>query len=629
MKLVAALCACAAAQAAAAQPVTFNKQIAPILFRNCAPCHRPGEAAPFSLLTYEDASKRARQIAAVTKSRYMPPWLPDASGPKFADERRLTESQIAEIQRWVEGGAPEGRPGDLPPAPKFTAGWQLGEPDLVLTLPTAYTLQSSGPDVYRNFIFTVPGSEVRYVRALEVRPGNNRIVHHANVLVDRNHSSRWRDGRDGRPGFPGMDLEIGASLDDPESHFLFWKPGSMVTPEPAGMSWEVKPGTDLILNMHLQPSGKPEQVQPSLGLYFTKEPPRLRPMLVQLDHDSALDIPAGKSDFAVGDDFTLPVDADLIAIYPHAHYLGKEVRATAKLPDGSLKELIHIRNWDLNWQAVFRYESPVFLPKGATISMRWVYDNTAANPRNPNHPPKRVVAGDQATDEMAHLWLQLLPRGPGDERMAIEEALMRKRVQRDPGDFTAHFNMGGILKVKGDEDGAIREMRQALRLRPGDAVALNTLGALLELRNDATGAEDMFRAAVQSRPDYGDARYNLGLMLLARGAAGEAIPHLREAVRVDPQDGKARATLAEAVENRGRELARAGRLPEATVYFREAVQLQPGDSDACTNLGVALAMQGDFSGARELFERALKINPANEGARKNLDRLANKAAERR
>src|ERR1051326_6038897 len=173
----------------AAEPVTFNKHIAPIVFEYCAPCHRPGEAAPFSLLRYQDVAKHAQQIVTVTKIRYMPPWLPAPGAVKFADERRLSDNQIRLIERWVEGGEPEGRATDLPPIPKFTAGWQLGQPDLVLTLPKAYALAGGGRDVYRNFIFPFSLAETRYVRALEIRPGNKRVVHHANLLIDRNRSS--------------------------------------------------------------------------------------------------------------------------------------------------------------------------------------------------------------------------------------------------------------------------------------------------------------------------------------------------------------------------------------------------------------------------------------------------------
>jgi Flp pilus assembly protein TadD len=617
-----------AAHALLAQPVTFNKHIAPILFKNCAPCHRPGESGPFSLLTYDDAKKHARQIVAVTKNRYMPPWLPEAGVGKFADERRLSENQIHLIERWVEQGEAQGQASDLPPLPKFAEGWQLGEPDLVLRLPKPYTLAAGSSDVYRNFIYSFPLEAARYVRALEIRPGNKRVVHHANLLIDRNRSSRWKDGRDGQPGFAGMDLKIEANVQDPESHLLFWKPGSVLSEEPDGMAWIIERGTDLILNMHLQPSGKPEIVEPSLGLYFTKGAPRLRPLLVQLENDRALDIPPGATNFSVADDFTLPVDADLLAVYPHAHFLGTHVEAVATLPDGTKTPLIRIPRWDLNWQAVYRYEKPVFLPKGTTIAMRWTYDNSSGNPRNPSRPPQRVVAGDRSTDEMGHVWLQLLPRGLGDQRMTIQEALMRKRVQRDPNDFTAHFNLGGVLQAKGDPEAAIRELREAVRIRPRDEIALNTLGAYLQLRQQAGEAEASYRRALEVRPDYPDAHYNLADLLLSADRVPEAIVHLREVLRLQPDDAKARATLAEALDTRAHELARSGDLKEAAAAFRELVALKPEDADAQTNLGVALARQGQLTEAKLLFERALLLDPQNTAARQNLERVEALLAKR-
>jgi Flp pilus assembly protein TadD/mono/diheme cytochrome c family protein len=607
--------------AAADAPVTFNRDIAPIVFHSCARCHRPGESGPFSLLSYADVRKHARQVVTVTKTRYMPPWLPEPGIGKFAGERRLTDAQIAMVGRWVDEGMPEGQPQDLPPAPKFKEGWQLGEPDLILTSSQPYRLPAEGSDVYRNFIFTFPLANRRYVRALEIRPGNRRVVHHANLLIDRNRSSRWRDGQDGQPGFPGMELKIEADARDPESHFLFWKPGSVLTEEPDGMAWTVEKGTDLLLNMHLQPSGKPEPVQPSLGLYFTDELPRLHPLLVQLENDGALDIPAGRTDFTVRDEFTLPVDVDLLGVYPHAHYLGKDVEGLATLPDGSKKPLIRIRHWDQNWQAVYRYQDPVFLPQGTVVSMRWIYDNSSGNPANPNRPPARVRSGDRATDEMGHLWLQMLPRGPGDQRTTIEEALMRKRIVRDPADFSAHFNLGGLLQANGDKEGAIEETRQAVRIRPTDEVALNTLGALLQKADRPDEAEASYRAAIKARPNYPDARYNLANLLLSRDAVEEAVPELRQVVQLQPDDAKANSLLAEVLETRAQALAGRGKLDEATADLREALQLKPDDSDACTNLGVALALQGKLVEAKALFERALKLNPQSDGARKNLERV--------
>lgn len=607
--------------AARGEPVTFNKNIAPLVYRSCVPCHRPSGAAPFSLLRYEDVRKHAGQIVAVTKSRYMPPWLPEPGSLRFADNARLAPAEIALLDRWAKEGLTQGDGRDLPTPPQFASGWQLGEPDLILTAPQPYRVGAEGPDVYRNFIFTASFPGTRYVRAVEIRPGAHRIVHHANLLVDRSRSARRREGEDGQPGFPGMDIEIPTSLTDPESHFLFWKPGSRVTPEPEGMAWTLEGGSDLILNVHLKSSGKPEAVQPSIGLYFSKQPPTLHPILVQLENDRALDIPPGAESFLVSDDWTLPVDSQLLGIYPHAHYLGKDVLATATLPGGIEKTLIHIPRWDVTWQAVYRYADPVFLPRGTRIAMRWSYDNSAENPANPSRPPKRVTAGDQTTDEMAHLWLQLLPREPGDGRLLIKESLVRKKLARDPDDFFAHFNLGGILQHQGKDQEAIAEYREAVRIRPEDAIALNALGAVLQLRKETAEAEALYRRALSFRPGDTEAHYNLAGLLLGRGEREEGIAHLRAVLRFAPDDEEARAKLALALDDRSRELVGNGEMGAAVNDFRELTALRPEDSDSWTNLGVALARTGEFAGARDALERALQLNPASEGARKNLEKV--------
>ena len=389
--------------------VTFNHDIAPIVFRNCAQCHHPGEAGPFSLLTYADVKAHGRQIAFVTSKHIMPPWLPEPGELKFADELRLTDAEIATIQKWVDQGEIEGNPSDLPTQPAFSAGWQLGKPDVIVRATKPYLLPASGSDSYWNFVFRTPVHSSRWLKAIEIRPGDKRLVHHANVLVDREENGRRLEKEPGA-GFGGMELVIESEAFDPDSHFLFWKPGSPPYVEPDGMALRLDKNTDLVLNTHFQPSGKPELIQPTLGLYFTDKPATMHPILLQLDNDRMLDIPAGEKNFLVSDDFTLPVDASVLAIYPHAHYLGKDLLGFATLPDGTKKTLIHIGNWDLNWQAVYRYAEPVDLPAGTTISMRFTYDNSADNIRNPNQPPKRVLAGNRASDEMAHLWLQVLPK---------------------------------------------------------------------------------------------------------------------------------------------------------------------------------------------------------------------------
>jgi hypothetical protein len=252
--------------------VTYNRDIAPILYRSCALCHRPGEAGPFPLLTYADAKSHARQIAAVTKSRFMPPWLPDEGELKFADELRLSAGEIARIQAWVDQGAPEGNPADLPAKPKFAEGWQLGKPDIIAKATKPYALPASGSDNYWNFVFRAPVDRTRWLKAIEIRPGDKRLVHHANVLVDRQQNGR-RQEIDPGSGFGGMELTIESEAFDPDSHFLFWKPGSTPYVEPDGMALRLDKDTDLILNTHLQPSGKPETIQPTLGLCISQTNP--------------------------------------------------------------------------------------------------------------------------------------------------------------------------------------------------------------------------------------------------------------------------------------------------------------------------------------------------------------------
>ncbi len=563
--------------------VTFNRDIAPIVFQSCTRCHRLGESGPFPLRTYDDVKKHARQIETVTRTRFMPPWLPERQALNFSDESRLSDEQITSIKKWVDEGAPEGDPADLPPQPKFVEGWQLGQPDLVLKATKPYLLLASGSDMYWNFIFPVPIDRTRWVKAVEIRPGDKRFVHHANILVDRQQNSRQREREPGA-GFEGMEIKIESETFDPDSHFLFWKPGTVPYVEPEGMALRLEKGTDLVLNVHLQPSGKPETIQPTIGLYFTGQPAKKFPMLLQLQNDAKIDIPAGDKNFVVSDELTLPIDVDLLAIYPHAHYLGKDLQAVATLPGGSTTTLIHIPQWDLNWQAVYRYAEPMPLPKGTTISMRYIYDNSEDNPLNPNHPPQRVQGGNRSKDEMAHLWLQVLPRNvdtsAGDPRMLLQEALARHNIRNNPADFEAHYNLASMLQARGNAAEAIAEYQASLRIRPQDATANNALGAALIATGEPDRALPYLQTAARTSPEYFDAHYNLG-----------------------------------------NALASAGDFPEAAEQFAAAVRIRPDDADAHANLGSALAELARFTEAKAQFERALEINPAHALARENLQQL--------
>ena len=241
------------------RPPTFAGDVAPILYARCAPCHHDGGAAPFSLTSYDDAARRATQIARVTARRYMPPWKA-TFGVAYANERRLGDDEIATLRRWAEARAPLGRRDAVPAPPAFTGGWALGKPDAVVTLP-AYPLGAGGSDEYRNFVVRAPVSGTRWVKAWELQP-HGRTIHHAIINIDRNGILRKREGSDGKPGFSGMEASDAQS---PDGFYLVWTPGQPPTPPAVGQAWRLDADTDLVVQLHLRPSGKPETVQPQRG----------------------------------------------------------------------------------------------------------------------------------------------------------------------------------------------------------------------------------------------------------------------------------------------------------------------------------------------------------------------------
>jgi len=591
--------------------VTFRSDVAPIVYEHCVPCHHPDGAGPFSLIRYEDVREHARDIVKVTSRHYMPPWPPERGEVRFVGERGLTDTQIDLIRRWVAENMVEGDASAPPPPPISQEGWQLGQPDVVLTMPRAYTLAAEGEDVFRNFVFPVPGAASRYVRAIEILAGNKRVVHHANVIVDRTDGSRRRDEADPEVGFAGMDVEIASDRFEPDSHFLFWKPGTPPTLEPDDMAWRIDRGTDLVLNVHLQPSGKPERLQPSIGLYFTDRAPTRFPMLLQLEHDGAIDIAPGVRDFEITDAYTVPVDVELLAVYPHAHYLGKDLVGEVALPDGTRKTVIHIKDWDLNWQAVYRLVKPLVLPKGSVVSMRYRYDNSSDNPRNPNRPPRRVVAGNRSSDEMGHFWIQVLPRQRGDLNL-LQEALMRRRLEKYPGDFVAHANLGATLQSMGRLDEALVHLAAAAAARPDEAAAANNLGAALLAAGKGAEAIEQFRRAVRLSPAFADARYNLGVALLRNGETRSAIEELRRVLVVKPND-------AAALNDLGSALAMRGQVGPAAEMFSRAIRIDAGHAYAHYNLAGLLAQQGRLRGAIEHYETALRLRPDDEDMKRELD----------
>jgi hypothetical protein len=550
--------------AAAPAPVSYERQIAPLLNDRCAMCHHAEGSAPFALLTYEDARRHARQIAVVTKSRAMPPWKVEPTDGPFIGQHPLSDGEIDLIQRWVDEGAlasPSSSTSSPQPSPPSVSSeletsakdWQLGRPDLVLTLSEPFTLPPDGTDVFRIFVLPIPVDAERYVRGLEFHPGNPKVVHHANIRIDRTPASRALDDADPGPGYNGL---IARSAEYPDGHFLGWTPGQVAPLLPEDLAWRLEPHTDLVVEVHMQPSGKPELVQPSIGLYFGTRAPTRTPAMLRLGRQT-IDIPAGEAHYTVTDSYVLPVDVQVLALQPHAHYRLREALGEATLPDGSVKRLLLIRDWDFRWQHVYRYVTPLALPRGTTLSMRYTYDNSPANPRNPEHPPKRARWGQRSADEMGDLWIQALTRTESD-LVTLDTEFRRKVVAEDvngyemeiarhPDDAGLRDTAAMLYLELGRPDPAVEHFRKSLALKGASAAAHYNLGTALTLARRFDEAVSEYQAAIGLDPAYANAHNNLGNVLLAQGRVDDAIREFREVVRLQPDSAAAKANLAAAL----------------------------------------------------------------------------------
>jgi mono/diheme cytochrome c family protein len=410
------------AEASTAGKPTFHKDIGPLVVTHCAKCHRPGEVAPFPLLEYDDVAKRAELILEVVGRHAMPPWKPVPGHGEFANGRRLSDAEIGLFRRWVETGAKEGDSADRRPLPQFADGWQLGKPDLVLTMAEPTPIPADGRDVYFNVILPLKVPQGKYIKAAEFRPGNRRVVHHAVLFVDTSGKARERDEAEPGPGF---------HAGSPPGRFMpgslgVWTPGHNVIPLGEGLSMPWPDNADLVLNLHLHPSGKAETEQSSVGFYFTDEPPK-RSLVEVMLIDKNINIAPGDKSFKTRDECELPIDMEVLSIFPHMHLIGKEMRVTATRPDGTSQPLFYIDDWDFNWQDLYEYAKPVRLPKGTKIVMEGTHDNSADNPQNPHDPPKVVRWGEQSFDEMSIAFLTLRPADEAD-LVTIPAGADRKRM---------------------------------------------------------------------------------------------------------------------------------------------------------------------------------------------------------
>jgi peroxiredoxin len=409
---------------------TYSDQVVRILRSRCLECHRKGQVGPFPLETYEQARKRADDIANVVDDRTMPPWKADPHfGVRFKNDRSLTAEEIAVLTAWAEDGAPLGDPSHQGPAPRFPDEWQLGPPDLVLELPEPFAVHASGDDIYRCFVLPTSLPNDVYIRAIEHRPGNRRVVHHMLSYVDISGEGRKKDAADPGPGyscFSGPGVEIHGDLGG-------WAPGNEPSQLPDGIGRSLPSKADVILQVHYHPSGKPETDRSRIGIYFAKKP--IRQTLhwnAALKHD--LKVPPGESNFKAEASWTVPVDVEAYAVTPHMHLLGKDMTMWLKFPDGKTQDLVKVPDWDFGWQTSYFFEKPITLPRGTELKIVAHFDNSADNPHNPNSPPKLVEWGEATTDEMCIGFIALTKKGqdltrPG-EKDDLSEIFKKQRDER-------------------------------------------------------------------------------------------------------------------------------------------------------------------------------------------------------
>lgn len=630
----------ATVQAQPAPPaVVYSRDVAPIIRAKCAGCHRPGGDAPFALTSYDEVRPRAATIRAVTRQRYMPPWKPVGPPRLFHGDRRLTDREIDTIAQWIDGGAPPGSPytGPAAPAPAL-----IPPPDMELALPE-YTLRADGPDVFRNFVIAVPISAMRYVRGLRFAP-HSAGVHHANIRVDPTSASAELDARDPAPGYEGLVLR---SADFPGGHFLGWTPGQLDPVLSDETAWRIDPGSSLVVQLHLRPTGRPERIAPVIGLYFGTRAPSRLPSMIRIGRQD-LAIPAGDANLVVTDSFTLPVDAELRAVQPHAHYRARRLAARARLPNGSVRELIRIDDWDVHWQDRYAYADPFWLPAGTTITLEFAFDNSSANVRNPVTPPQDAGWGWRSVDEMADLWIQVMTRSDQD-RQRLEAAARRKMLTedavgseqvlaREPDHADLHNDVALIYMSLGEPTKALAHFATVTRLRPGSAQARYNEGVALEALGDDAGAAGRYRDALLRSPEYAAAHNNLGALLLRSGDVAQARTHLERAIADDPRNMEAHANLATVLIAAGEPDAAIGQIdavataaparlrslsplivflaahpdsskrrPMPALRLAEQLVRQGRDASALDTLAVALAGTGDFQSAVQAATDALAL----------------------
>lgn len=389
----------AGATTGATSAATFSRDIAPIMEKRCQECHRPGEAGPFSLLTYRQARPWAKAIKQAVLTRKMPPWFADPHYGKFSNDRSMTPAEINAIVSWVNAGAPEGDPKDLPAVAHFTEGWSIPTPDIVFQLPRPYQIPATGTIEYQKVIIPTGFKEDKWVQFAEARPQDRAHVHHIIAFV-REPGSHWLEGE--KPGEffvapkPKDDKVDTAAL--PSDFLVGYAPGQPPERMPPGEAKLIKAGSDIVFEIHYTTNGVASTDQSKFGLVFAKEPPKKRVLTLSATNGTFA-IPPGDPNYRVDAEFTINTAVTLASLHPHMHGRGKDFDYRLVFPDGKSETLLEVPHYNWHWQLWYTLAQPIALPKGTKIECTAHFDNSPNNPDNAD-PAKTVRWGDQSWDEM-------------------------------------------------------------------------------------------------------------------------------------------------------------------------------------------------------------------------------------
>ncbi|MCB1045059.1 MAG: tetratricopeptide repeat protein [Acidobacteria bacterium] len=583
---------------------TFTEDVAPIIYSSCTPCHNEMEPQTFQLQRYEDVAKHAQEIADVTLSGSMPPWLPEPGSVAFVEDRSLSPTEIETIQKWVHGGAQRGEGEVMYEPPLHTSG----PPDLEFEMAETYILPAEGRDVIRNFVIPLPVSEISWVSTVTFVPKNPKVVQHATIWIDRTKASQRLADEDPEPGFSGMDPRSNAM--DPDGLFLGWTPGIKPKRFTEDSAWKLVPGTDMVIQLHLLPSGQPEPVGFKVQLKLTDHAPAVSPTILRMGTQS-LTIPAEQRDVVVEDRFELPVHTRIAAFLPRARYLVKRIELNALTPNGAVIDLLHL-DWNLNWQEPYTLVSPLPLEAGTVLTLKAIFDPSGRYTSNAHQPPIDVPLGPYASDEICDMRIQFLHERVSDQQILDRAATAKHtdtriagiyaQLERNPEDAQALLDLALALGTKGSLIEAMQLTEKARKIRPDWPAAIHNQGSILLTLGKIQEALPFFQATLKLDPNYYEAHFNIGSILLARGDLIEAEAAIQDGLKIYPGDPSAW--------NNAGYVAQARQDFDRAVHcFEQAIELNPTFPTPRMNLAMLWAGMGEWEDAASVLDDLISINP--------------------